>query len=76
MKHAREDYNRFQDPEGKIPVDEPVFIIRGQDKVGWRAVEMYASLAELSGSSEDLINRCKKHAQDMKDWSVKEVPDL
>lgn len=30
MLHAREDYNRFQDPEGLIPDDEPVFLLRGQ----------------------------------------------
>jgi hypothetical protein len=31
MKHAREDYNRIQDPAGLIPEDEPVFLLRGQD---------------------------------------------
>lgn len=28
MKHAGEDYNRIQDPENKIPADEPVFLLR------------------------------------------------
>lgn len=43
MKHAREDYNRFQDPalsdssllgKGGTPIlkDEPVFLLRAQDK--------------------------------------------
>jgi len=27
MKRAREDYNRIQDPENKIPNGEPVFLI-------------------------------------------------
>jgi len=31
MKHAREDYNRIQDPDEKIPDNEPVFLLRGQD---------------------------------------------
>ena len=31
MKHARSDYDRIQDPDGKIPANEPVFLIRGQD---------------------------------------------
>lgn len=31
MKHAREDYNRIQDPAGLIPDGEPVFLIRGKD---------------------------------------------
>jgi hypothetical protein len=32
MIHARTDYNRFQDPEGKIGEDEPVILFRAQDK--------------------------------------------
>ena len=32
MRHAREDYNnRIVDLENKIPKDEPVFLLRGQD---------------------------------------------
>ena len=33
MRHARPDYNRFQDPENLIPQDEPVLLLRGQDKL-------------------------------------------
>jgi hypothetical protein len=32
MRHARADYDRIQDPDGLIPQDEPVFLIRGQDR--------------------------------------------
>jgi hypothetical protein len=32
MIHARADYNRIQDPEGKIGADEPVFLLRAQDQ--------------------------------------------
>lgn len=32
MKHARPDYDRIQDPAGIIPEDEPVFLLRGQDR--------------------------------------------
>lgn len=43
MIHARDDYNRIQDPAGKIPADEPVFLLRAQDAlacqaVGWKLV--------------------------------------
>ena len=34
MIHARDDYNRIQDPAGKIPADEPVFLLRAQDELG------------------------------------------
>ena len=33
MIHAREDYQRIQDPEGKIGEDEPVFMVRAKDKL-------------------------------------------
>lgn len=32
MRHLREDYNRIQDPHEKIGADEPVFLLRAQDK--------------------------------------------
>ncbi len=38
MIHARKDYDHIQDPSGKIPLDEPVFLVRGQDPDGWRTV--------------------------------------
>jgi hypothetical protein len=31
MIHARDDYNRIQDPMNKIPLLEPVFLLRAQD---------------------------------------------
>ena len=76
MKHAREDYNRFQDPAGIIPDDEPVFLLRGQDKIAWRVVKIYAYCAELAGASPDLVKRCRDHAKLMKEWAVKKIPDL
>jgi len=42
MRHARSDYNRFQDPYGLIPEDEPVFLLRGKDKYAAEAVMLYA----------------------------------
>lgn len=42
MKHARDDYNRIQDPAHLIPEDEPVFLLRGKDKYAAEAVLLYA----------------------------------
>lgn len=47
MKHARQDYDRIQDPENKIPADEPVFLLRAQDKYFTIILDLYASLIEL-----------------------------
>ena len=75
MKHARPDYDRFQDPAGLIPEDEPVFLLRGQDKLAWHIVKMYGYCAELVGR-HDIAKLCKAHAKLMRDWPVKKVPDL
>lgn len=76
MKHAREDYNRFQDPENKIPVDEPVFILRGQDKYGARTVNFYADLVEENNGSKDIIEVTRKLANWMRDWPKHKEPDM
>ena len=55
MRHAREDYNRIQDPEGLIPEDEPVFLIRGQDQVGAETVERWAFLATAAGADVEIV---------------------
>lgn len=41
MKHARADYDRIQDPAGKIGEDEPVFLLRAQDKFFVEMLEHY-----------------------------------
>ena len=42
MIHARDDYNRIQDPAGLIPADEPVFLLRGQDPAAPNTVDRWA----------------------------------
>lgn len=76
MKHAREDYNRIQDPAGLIPADEPVFLIRGQDKVGGYAVRDWANRAESAGAAPDIVQRARHHSLLMDAWPAKKTPDL
>ena len=76
MKHARSDYDRIQDPAGLIPDDEPVFLLRAQDKLAWHIVKIYSYCAELAGASPELVQKCRDHAAKMKAWSVKKTPDL
>lgn len=75
MKHAREDYNRIQDPAGLIPEDEPVFLLRGQDRLAWHVVKIYAFCCELVGNWE-MADLCSKWSKEMKNWPVKKTPDL
>ncbi len=79
MKHARPDYNRIQDPDGIIPEDEPVFLIRGQDKVGPAAVLDWARWAELAGAKPEIIESAKEQAVAMVHWQEAhgmKTPDL
>lgn len=70
MKHARDDYNRIQDPAGKIPEDEPVFLLRGQDKAAPGAVRAYAEILESMGGDPVLVRLSREQAEKMELWQV------
>jgi hypothetical protein len=77
MKHAREDYNRIQDPENKIAEDEPVFLLRAQDKFSPEVVRHWANLVKESGDS-DLANHVLHWADKMRAWQLDngyKIPD-
>lgn len=76
MKHARDDYDRFQDPAGKIPDGEPVFLIRAQDVVGADAVRMWAMLNDHAGGDPELSRRARAHAMRMEKWKPRKPADL
>jgi len=76
MIHARRDYDRIQDPDSKIPLDEPVFLIRGQDPVGAAVVRYWAQLTfDLMNRSrpeedQELLSRAiDVHARKMQQWA-------
>lgn len=75
MKHARADYNRIQDPAGKIPEDEPVFLLRAQDKLAAETVRYWALLAEDAELFE-LSKMARDQADKMEKWPVHKNPDL
>lgn len=75
MKHARADYNRIQDPAGKIPENEPVFLLRAQDECAAMAVHFYAWLCRQKGAFE-VASAADDHARAMREWPTKKVPDL
>jgi hypothetical protein len=75
MIHAREDYNTGNKME-EIPEDEPVFLLRGQDKLAHTVVRYWCALAEEEGVDPQMIRLAKKHAEKMAAWSVKKTPDI
>lgn len=78
MLHARSDYNRIQDPENRIPKDEPVFLLRGQDKFAPELLLRWASKLRLDGGQPEMAEMVEKHAQKMIEWQKTKVkrPDL
>ena len=65
MLHARSDYARIQDPENKIPANEPVFLLRGQDPFSPELLLRYAGKLRLSGGNPDMARMVEDHAQKM-----------
>ncbi len=90
MKHARPDYDRIQDPTGKIPADEPVMMLRGQDVFAPVALEAYAAMCEAMASTmpldspqrqslRDMANTVRMHVNRMHRWQMDhkaKMPDL
>jgi len=76
MLHARKSYKDIQDPTGKIPKEEPVFLIRGQDLAGYAAVRGWIELTRMAGGDPAMLNMVKGHAKKMKAWPKKKVADL
>lgn len=74
MIHARDDYNRIQDPQGLIPYDEPVFLLRAQDRYASIAVAFYAGLCRDSAPA--VSEKSLEHSRRMEAWALKKVPDL
>jgi hypothetical protein len=71
MKHARPDYDRIQDPSGKIPTDEPVFLLRGQDKTAATTVRLWARMQK----DPELARLAMEQADAMDLWPVKKDAD-
>ena len=79
MKHARADYDRIQDPAGLIPDGEPVFLIRGKDLAGPRAVREWAKVASELGADKAIIDAALNQAKRMEAWQTlfeSKVPDM
>ena len=78
MLHARKDYARIQDPENLIPENEPVFLLRGQDKFAPELLLRWASKLRLDGGQPEMAEMVENHAQKMIEWQKNKVkrPDL
>lgn len=68
MQFTRDDYTRrIIDVDGKIPDDEPVFLLRAQDIHAPATLRYYANLLEEAGNIE-MANELRVHARQMVVW--------
>jgi len=75
MLHAREDYQRIQDPENKIGALEPVLLFRAQDKHFIGVLRYYQSLVG-KGDMYDCIDRHINIATQWQEHHGTKEPDL
>lgn len=76
MRTGRRDYDQSFD---QIPEDEPVFVIRGQDVIGWAAVQAWANLAQAAGANPVTVESALQHAHRMKAYANQvrcAIPDI
>lgn len=72
MKHAREDYNRIQDPAKLIGEDEPVFLLRGKDVTTPDTIRGWCILQEQIGNPDtEIVRIAREWADTVQDWQEK-----
>jgi len=70
MIHARDDYNRIQDPSNIIPEDEPVFLLRAKDKTSPTIVRQWVLEQIKQGSTDKCILVALDWANRMEEWQL------
>ena len=76
MIHVRKDYDHIQDPSGKIPDDEPVFLFRGQDETAPKILRKWAGLNDYNCGDPKMSKMARDHANLMEARPVSKQADL
>lgn len=79
MLHARQDYQRIQDPENKIPEDEPVFLLRAKDELAPGILVKWSEELIARGGDRKMAQMVTQHSVKMVEWQSKhgcKLPDL
>mgnify|MGYP001596414901 CR=1 FL=1 len=59
----------------KAADDEPVFVLRAQDRLAPALVRAWASLAREHGCSDEKCNEAVQLARAMEQWPTRKFPD-
>jgi len=74
MFHAKNKYDsRIIDTDELIPPDEPVFLLRGQDKFAAETVRFWAE--KVRATNPELAETAFQHSLEMDRWPIKKDPD-
>lgn len=57
-----------------FPPDEPLFLLRGQDKAAPEAIARYGAVARYAGAPRELVEASGKASMEMVDWQ-RDHPD-
>lgn len=80
MLHPRTDYQGIQDTTGETSIgeNEPVFLLRAQDRLAPDTLIYWASQLKASGGDVDTANNIIKFAERMRIWQLThnvKIPD-
>lgn len=67
MRHLRKDYDRIQDPHGKIGEDEPVILIRGRDQFFMTMLLQYIDL-NYAAHNDEVAGFFEGQLDGVRDW--------
>lgn len=67
---------KTNDTTRRIPADEPVFLLRGQDLFAAAAVRHWADLVEAGGGDAEIVSTARAQADKIAAWPEKKIPDL
>lgn len=60
---------------GRAADDEPVFVLRGQDRLAPILVRLWASMASRAGCDAMKVQEAMKCAEAMEAWPSRKLPD-
>jgi len=63
-------YGRVAIERGTIGLDEPVFVIRAQDRLAPELIEHYADLCRRAGSPDHHVAGVHAAAQEIREWQA------
>lgn len=59
----------------KAAVDEPLFVLRAQDKLAPIVIRLWAELAAFNGAGLEKVHEAKRLAFEMEQWPNRKMPD-